>query len=170
MVLEAWKIINNFDMINTSFIRSLIAVACVGMFATQLVSAESLRERLSLDANWRFHFGDIPLDAFPGGQGIAPYGSDLTYNDSKTGHAWGAAARGFADKNWRVVNLPHDWAVEQAFDPKAQKQEGYRPRGIGWYRRTFKLDPSDHGKNIELEFDGVVVSSHASIEGVLCHF
>jgi beta-galactosidase len=137
-----------------SLIRAFVAV-CAVLFITQFAAADSPGERLSLDASWRFHLGDIPLDSFPGGQGIALYGPDFTHSGAKAGHTWGAAARGFDDSNWRLVNLPHDWVVEQPFDPKAEKQQGYRPRGIGWYRRTFKLDPADRGKNIELQFDGV---------------
>lgn len=60
------------------------------------------------------------------------YGQDITRSGAKAGHAWGAAARGFDDANGRQVHLPHDWAVEQPFDPKAVKQQGYRQRGIGW--------------------------------------
>jgi beta-galactosidase len=120
-----------------------------------------MREALSLDQGWRFHLGDIPLNSFPGGQGIALYGPDFTHSGAKAGHAWGAAARGFDDSGWRQVNLPHDWVVEQPFDQNAERQQGYRPRGIAWYRRTFELDPSDHGKNIELQFDGV--STHCTV-------
>ncbi|HLP77000.1 MAG TPA: beta-galactosidase GalA, partial [Candidatus Paceibacterota bacterium] len=139
-----------------------IAAACSMWFAAltpvlrgNAAAAEGGREQLSLDQNWRFHAGDIPLNSFPGGQGVALYGPDFTHSGAKAGSVWGAAARGYDDRNWRQVNLPHDWAVEQVFDPKAEKQQGYRPRGIGWYRRTFKLDAADHGKNIELQFDGV---------------
>ena len=113
------------------------------------------RETLSLDEGWRFHLGDIAPESFPGGQGVNLYGPDITYHGAKSGTAWGAAARGYDDSGWRRVNLPHDWVVEQPFDEKALKQQGYRQRGIGWYRRTFKLDPADRGKNLEIQFDGV---------------
>jgi beta-galactosidase len=142
-------------MIHRLLARSFVLAACAALFVAQLAAAESPRERLSLDANWKFHLGDIPLDSFPGGEGVRLYGANITDSGGKAGHVWGAAARGFNDRNWREVNLPHDWAVEQAFDPKAEKQEGYRQRGIGWYRRTFKLDSADRGKNLELQFDGV---------------
>ena len=147
--------VNYFEMISRLLARSFVLAVCAALFVTQLAAAELLREQLSLDSNWKFHLGDIPLDSFPGGEGVRLYGANLTDSGGKAGHVWGAAARGFNDRNWREVNLPHDWAVEQAFDPKAEKQEGYRQRGIGWYRRTFKLDPADRGKNLELQFDGV---------------
>jgi beta-galactosidase len=167
--LAAGKIFNNIEMMHRALIRSLIAGACAVLFAAQLAVAESPRERLSLDTNWKFHLGDIPLKSFPGGQGIALYGPDFTHSGAKAGHVWGAAARGFDDSNWREVNLPHDWAVEQMFDPKAEKQQGYRPRGIGWYRRTFKLDPADRDKNIELQFDGVATHCAVYFNGTPVH-
>jgi beta-galactosidase len=132
-----------------------VAFVWFASFTTAALAVDAPRKELSLDQNWRFHLGDIPLNSYPGGQGVALYGPDFTHSGAKAGSVWGAAARGYDDKNWRLVNLPHDWVVEQPFDPKAEKQQGYRPRGIGWYRRIFKLDAADRGKNIELQFDGV---------------
>lgn len=153
----------------TPKLRGFVASACVAWFTAQLIAAEPGRERLSLDANWKFHRGDIPLNSFAGGQGVALYGPDFTHSGAKAGSTWGAAARGFDDSDWRPVNLPHDWAVEQGFDPKAEKQQGYRPRGIGWYRRTFKLDPADRGKNIELQIDGVATHCAVYFNGTPVH-
>jgi len=129
-----------------------------------------LRETLSLDEGWRFHLGDIPRDSFPGGQGVNLYGPDITYHGAKAGSVWGAAARGYDDSSWKQVNLPHDWVVEQPFDETALKQQGYRPRGIAWYRRTFKQPASDRGKNIELQFDGVATHCTVYFNGTeVCH-
>ena len=156
-------------MKTTHFNRAFLVGACIAFFVMQVPAADSPSERLSLDAGWKFHLGDIPLNSFPGGQGISLYGPDFTHSGAKAGHTWGAAARGFDDKNWRQVNLPHDWAVEQPFDPNAVMKQGYRPRGIGWYRRTFKLDPSDHGKNIELQIDGVATHCAVYFNGTPVH-
>ena len=136
---------------------------------TAPVAPSPLRDALSLDEGWRFHLGDIAPDSFPGGQGVNLYGPDITYHGAKAGCAWGAAARGYDDSSWRRVNLPHDWVVEQPFDEKALKQQGYRQRGIGWYRRTFKLAPSDRGRNLELQFDGVATRCTVYFNGSEVH-
>ena len=99
------------------------------------------RQRLSLDRGWLFHEGDIPFPVIKGHQ--------PSYNNAKAGQAWGAAAPNFDDSAWKKVDLPHDWAVEQPFDQNANISQGYRARGMGWYRRYFRLDPADHGKHIE---------------------
>jgi beta-galactosidase len=136
---------------------------------TDAHASPSPRETLSLDQGWRFHLGDIPLNSFPGGEGILLYGADITHSGAKAGHTWGAAARGFDDSGWRQVDLPHDWVVEQPFDRNAEKAQGYRPRGIAWYRRTFKLDPSDRSRNIELQFDGVATHCTVYFNGTPVH-
>ena len=44
---------------------------------------------------------------------------------------------------WRAVRVPHDWGVEKSFDPAKPYGDAYlEPTGIGWYRRTFRLDPA----------------------------
>ena len=106
-----------------------------------------LHQTLSLDQGWRFHLGDIPLTAFGDSGGLAFGPPDITDSDGKTGTTWGAAATHFDDKAWRVLDLPHDWEVEQPFDQRQKASAGYRQRGIGWYRRQFRLDASDHGSN-----------------------
>jgi beta-galactosidase len=122
-------------------------------------TAPAQRERLSLDRSWLFHEGDIPFPVINGHQ--------MSYNNAKAGVAWGAAAPDYDDTSWKPVNLPHDWAVEQPFDQKANLSEGYRPRGMGWYRKYFRLDPSDNGKHLELQFDGVATHCTIWVNGVL---
>jgi beta-galactosidase len=57
--------------------------------------------------------------------------------------------------------------VEQPFDQSANLSEGYRQRGIGWYRKYFRLDPGDHGKHLEVQLDGVATHSTIWVNGVL---
>lgn len=124
--------------------------------ANQPVSSsdkDSGREVLSFDQSWRFHLGDIP---FPEIKGHA-----ATYGNAKAGNAPGAAALVYDDSGWKVVDLPHDWAVEGPFDKEANVSQGYRPRGFAWYRKSFRVDPSDRGKHLELQIDGV--STHCTV-------
>jgi beta-galactosidase len=117
-----------------------------------------VRERLSLDRGWLFHEGDIPFPLITGHQ--------ASYNNAKAGSSSGAASPEYDDSSWKHVNLPHDWAVEQPFDQNANISQGYRQRGIGWYRRHFQLDPADHGKHLEIQLDGIATHSTIWINGV----
>lgn len=109
--------------------------------------------RQSLDQGWLFHEGDIP---FP-----VPADHNATYLSVKAGNAGGPAALDFDASDWQAISLPHDWASAQRFDPAANVSQGYRARGIGWYRRLIRLDPALEGQKIELRFDGI--ASHATV-------
>ncbi|MBS1521374.1 MAG: DUF4982 domain-containing protein [Bacteroidetes bacterium] len=129
------------------------------LISIQTHAQQAVRERLSLDKGWLFHPGDIP---FPVVRGHAQ-----TYATSKTGNATGAAAQNYDDKNWRRLNLPHDWAVEMPFDSTENAVQGYRHRGIGWYRRSFKLSRADKGKHLELQFDGIATNATIWVNGCI---
>lgn len=124
-----------------------------GISAQPADTSKMVRERLSLNKGWRFYQGDI---AFP-----EIKGHGMSYGNAKAGKSWGAAAPEYDDTDWRMVNLPHDWAVEQPFDSTANLSQGYRQRGFGWYRRNFKLSPDDKGKYLELQFDGI--ATHCTV-------
>src|SRR5947209_321780 len=131
------------------------------MFAMHASAQTTERERLSLDKGWLFHQGDIPFPVIRGhGQ---------TYATSKAGSATGAAASNYDDKNWRSLNLPHDWSVEMPYDSTENVAQGYRMRGYGWYRRSFKLSPSDKGKHLELQFDGIATNATIWFNGSVVH-
>jgi beta-galactosidase len=119
------------------------------------------REELSLDNGWRFHLGDLTMPVI---QGHGP-----TYANAKAGQAWGAAAPDFDDSDWRMLDLPHDWVVEGPFQKEANISQGYRPRGVAWYRRHFRLAESDRGRHLELRFDGIATHATVWVNGILAH-
>jgi beta-galactosidase len=125
------------------------------------------RERILLDADWRFLLGHAadPGPEFNGGNGNG-------FN--KAGDLYPPSNPKFDASAWQRVDLPHDWAVDLPFvnDPKLTSF-GFKPVGrsypetsIGWYRKTFALAKEDAGRRISLEFDGifrdctVVVNGH----------
>lgn len=75
----------------------------------------------------------------------------------------------FDDSNWRVLNLPHDWAVEGDFsqDNPSGTGGGALPGGVGWYRKHFTLDEADAQRRIYLDFDGVYMNSDVYVNGHL---
>jgi beta-galactosidase len=128
---------------------SLGLVLLIGLSAgLAAASAEPApRERLLLDTGWKFRLGN---DLGTG------------YSLAKAAEAHGPGSPAFSDASWRTVNLPHDWAIEMPFDPKADGSHGFRAVGeafpensVAWYRKTFELPASDKGRRIWLEFDGV---------------
>jgi hypothetical protein len=90
----------------TQRIRFLTA-ALGALFVTLLPGyAQAPREWQLFDDGWRFHLGDV------------------SQGQSTT----------LADKDWRFVDLPHDWSIEGPFDPKNASGTGFCPAelaGIG---------------------------------------
>jgi len=79
----------------------------------------------------------------------------------------GADKEKFNDSKWRVLNLPHDWSIENEFDEKSATGGGggYLPTGVGWYRKEFVLPKTERGKNVLIEFEGVYMNSDVWING-----
>src|SRR6266850_2463181 len=113
----------------------------------------SPREITSLDRDWRFHRGDIP--------GVLPDHS-TNLNLSPASALLGPA---YDDSSWQSVNIPHDYIVEGAFDPKSEKQHGYLPVEPGWYRKTISIPAAGQGRRLWLEFDGVYRDSQMWLNG-----
>ncbi len=99
--------------------------------------AQPVREKVDFDEGWAFHLGDVN----------------------------GAQFKGFDDSEWRRLDVPHDWSIEQEFDEEHASAQGYLPGGIGWYRKTFTVPASDSGKVVEVLFDGVYQNSEVWING-----
>ncbi len=125
------------------------------------------RERLLMDANWRFAFGhpSDPARDFDHATGYFSYFAKAGYGD-------GPAAAKFDDRGWRKLDLPHDWAVEAPFDAKGSYSHGFKAigrnfpeRSVGWYRKTFTIPASDLGRRISVEFDGVFRDSVVWVNG-----
>ncbi len=66
------------------------------------------------------------------------------------------------------VFLPHDWAVDAPFSKTMDRgnTQGYRDRfGIGWYKKTLRVDAIEPGKVYELRFGGVFENSTCFVNG-----
>ena len=111
--------------------RKFAALAAALFITTALAAAP--RAEVSLNAGWRFHFGDTP----------------------------GAEAAAFDTTSWSQVNTPHTWnALDGQDGAKASAggasdimKGGNYARGSGWYRRTLKPDATWTGRQVYLQFD-----------------
>ena len=124
----------------TAFVRKagkIFALLVIALLFT--VNTFAQRIRADFDKGWHFHLGDTT----------------------------DAQQTAFADANWRVLNLPHDWSIEGTFskDNKATPEGGALPGGIGWYRKTFMVPASSKGKLVYIDFDGVYQKSTVWING-----
>lgn len=88
-------------------------------FSLLLISCgknENIRSRVDFTEGWKFYLGDKEQ----------------------------ASRHDFDDSAWHSLNLPHDWSIEGEFsiDNPTKINGGALPAGIGWYRKSFKVDQS----------------------------
>lgn len=133
------------------FISAILLITLIGGITNVFAVNKAVPNReLSFDTGWRFLRADAP----------------------------GADAFVFDDSAWRLLDLPHDWSVDdlpstngappRPFDPALSAggaATGYVVGGIGWYRKHFTLPPSDLGKTVTIRFDGVYMNSDVWING-----
>ena len=110
------------------------------LFALVAMSA-SARDRQNIDFDWRFILADTAQFANP------------DYNDA----------------HWRLLDLPHDWAIEGDFHAgnPSGAGGGALPGGIGWYRKHINITSltSYPSPLTFIEFDGVYMNSTVYVNG-----
>ncbi len=73
---------------------------------------------------------------------------------------------GVNDNSWRTVDLPHDWAIEGPFSDTLENNTGLLPwKGIGWYRKHFKISDSEGNKRFYIDFDGAMAYAKVWLNG-----
>jgi beta-galactosidase len=158
---------------------AIVALGLIGSTAFAAGSA-SPRERISLDAGWRFAKDD-PADA----AGKLAYtniqdwveatGAEFTTNadliakkkpDGNPGGDISYAQSSFNDSQWRLLNLPHDWGIEGPFKQEYPGETGKLPWwGVAWYRKHLEIPASDQGKKIYLAVDGAMAYATVWLNG-----
>ncbi|TLS51340.1 DUF4982 domain-containing protein [Paenibacillus antri] len=128
------------------------------------------RETLLFDEQWHFHRGDIhiPYAVKAGRTGgftdcEKPERGDwleIAYSDE-------FSEEEMDPKRWTLVDLPHDWAIEQSYVKHYPKGRAHLPIGVGCYRKLFAMPAEDEGKRITLRFDGVMRNSTVWVNGHL---
>lgn len=71
----------------------------------------------------------------------------------------------YDDDNWRVLDLPHDFQIEQTWDESAGGARGFKAMGTGWYRKHFKANPAWKGKRVLLDFEGIMLVGDVWVNG-----
>jgi beta-galactosidase len=79
----------------------------------------------------------------------------------------------FDDASWRVVDLPHDWSIEDLpetpspFDRDAisQANGGFTTGGTGWYRKKLFIGEDLKEKIITILFEGVYMNAECWLNG-----
>ena len=71
----------------------------------------------------------------------------------------------YDDAAWRTLDLPHDFQFEQPWSEEAGGARGFKDQGEGWYRKTFTADSLWRGKQVLLDFGGIMYYGDVYING-----
>ena len=132
-----------------------LVLLCSFMFSNLLYS-QSTREVINFDHGWLFNRYGLQPDGkridepFGNGSPDSPSPKELAFND----------------KDWRKLDVPHDWGIEGPFRENLDGYTGKLPwRGIGWYRKRFNIKNIDKDKMFFLDFDGVMANAEVYLNG-----
>lgn len=89
------------------------------------------------------------------------------------GAAQGADKPAFSDSDWRKIDLPHDWSIEDipgtnspfAKGAVGQVSTGFTEGGVGWYRKKFSMPAAYKNKKVFIQFDGVYMNCKVWLNG-----
>lgn len=111
---------------------------------------QTARVESLFDDDWKFQLGDVE----------------------------GAAMPSLDDNNWRNIDLPHDWSIENLPNQEPGKivgpfskesigttATGYTLGGTAWYRKTFTLADDKRFNQVIINFDGVYMNSEVWVNG-----
>jgi beta-galactosidase len=76
----------------------------------------------------------------------------------------------FDDKQWQMIDLPHDWAIKGPFYTEANPVVGggmgrLPVQGVAWYRKKLNIPATDKGKSLYLDIDGAMSYAMVWING-----
>lgn len=123
-------------MKNKRILSIIIAFCCTTLLFAQNNNA-NVRINQLFNFGWKFKAGEITN------------AQDMTFDDS----------------SWRKLDLPHDFQFEQPWNKEANRGRGFKDLGVGWYRKTFKADASWTGKQVFLDFEGIMLHGEVWLNG-----
>lgn len=117
--------------------RPTLLLLLAGYFLLGIRPASAQRQQLLFNNDWKFHLGDAP----------------------------GSQRPQAADKDWRALSLPHDWAIEGPYSEQWASATAFLPGGVGWYRKSFSVPAGFRNKKVFIYFDGVYKNSEVWLNG-----
>jgi beta-galactosidase len=162
-------VFNNKAMQKSFFFVSILIFLSLWLGKVVYAQNSFQREKINFDRDWKFHPGHATDPA-------KDFNFKVANLFSKTGKAEGTAVDPrFDDKDWRSLDLPHDWVVELPFEDSPNSDvmaHGYKPVGglypqnsIGWYRKSFFIAQPDSGQRFSIQFDGIYRDAMVWING-----
>lgn len=149
------------------------------LLCTVLLNAQNMRQRISMNPDWRFAKGHAADPKKDFNYGLALSFSKINFLQEATMLQADQKSRlsvphteAYDDSQWEKISLPHDWGMTLGFDENQLKVKGYRKLGgrspensVGWYRKTFN-ESLTKGCRYTLEFEGIFRDAQVWMNGI----
>ena len=156
-------------MIKMNIHNNIRSIVLCGAMLLLSLGMNAQRERICIDDNWQFAFGNASSMEKDFGCGTEYF----TYlSKASSIHNEGPYSSKFDASSWEKVDLPHDWVTKLPFDSLASHSHGYKTVGykypdtsVGWYRKTLNIPKEDEGRHIWLQFNGIFRDARVWLNG-----
>lgn len=118
----------------------LAGVLLFGCFTKSIAQKNIVVDRnQKFNADWKFALGDSPENS----------------------------SVNFDDKNWRKLDLPHDWSIEGKSERNNPSggDGGFYPMGTAWYRKVFSVPAEWKNQKTAIYFEGVYMNATVFVNG-----
>lgn len=96
------------------------------------------RENELFNFGWRFHLGEVI----------------------------GGEAPTLDDADWKSLDLPYDYQLNQPWVETASRARGFKEQASGWFRKTFDAPEVWRGKQVLIDFEGLMYYGDVWFNGV----
>jgi hypothetical protein len=122
----------------TSWVTLLIIMMVLLLILGAATVRAETRETVNFDFAWRHSLDKSEWRHPQAAVADAPSGAVATV-DTADAALPPAAAPGFDDAAWEVVDTPHDMLITGPISYSLPADQGFRSRGAGWYRKCRPL-------------------------------
>ncbi len=129
-------------MFNKEKLLIIAILLFIGTFINCNVQHNDLSRKQLFDLNWKFTLGNPPF----------------------------ASVIDFNDKDWRSLDLPHDWSKDQKlFKSTSDNKTNPFTADTGWYRKQFEIPDLWLNKVILIDFEGIYDHCEIFVNGISVH-
>lgn len=117
---------------------AILFLLIIGNFIHCNVKHDDVRRKQLFDLNWKFNMEDNTF----------------------------ASEVDFDDRNWRNLDLPHDWSKDKKLLKSApENQTDSISTETGWYRKHFEIPENWMDKSILIDFEGIYARNEIFVNG-----
>ena len=165
-----WRFTSYSSKIHCTFPQNLSDVRCNDLYMRTVRNADDCRDICcsdptcmiwQYDANEQGCWNGVSDDCGNPGKGWQGGGRTFAPIEPKPKQA----DKDYYDKDWEIVDVPHDGIINGTYDRNEYQGHGYLPSQTLWYRKHFNLPGEWRVQSVWVEFEGIFRASSIYFNG-----